>query len=103
LALAGGGAIFLRDPHGLVGEDQLNGGMFTAMSPAHWALMRPMLLENERLFGLSIERLLRVEGEQREPEDVYRAIIPVKTKALQPEEAYVRQKNTPLMLTRLLI
>jgi glutamate synthase domain-containing protein 3 len=88
-SLASGGAIFVRDPRGKVGEDQLNGGEFAAFRPAHWELIRPLLEENERLFGIPVDWLLRVDGRQAGPEEVYRVIAPGRTKALQPEEAWV--------------
>ncbi len=88
-SLASGGAIFIRDPRRTVGEDQLNGGQFVAFEPGHWELILPLLKENERLFGIPVERLLRVDGEPRPPEAVYRAIYPGGHKALQPEEAWV--------------
>ncbi|MFP3852955.1 MAG: glutamate synthase [Anaerolineales bacterium] len=88
-SLASGGAIFLRDPYRKVGEDQLNGGGFTALRPEHWSLIEPMLVENERLFGIPLAWLLTVDGVRRRPEEVYRAIVPVREKALQPEEAWV--------------
>ncbi len=88
-SLASGGAIFVRDPRRNVGEDQLNGGAFVAFSKRHWALIEPVLAENEALFGLSVASLLTVDGERRPPSDVYRAIVPMQQKALMPEEAWV--------------
>jgi glutamate synthase domain-containing protein 3 len=73
-SLASGGAIYLRDPRGRVGEDQLNGGRFAPLSEADWVLVRPYLAENERLFGVSIPALLTVDGEERSPADVYRKV-----------------------------
>ncbi len=73
-SLASGGAIYLRDPHGLVDEDQLNGGQFAPLSPADWQLIEPYLGENERLFGIALEDLLRVEGQVLPPEKVYRKV-----------------------------
>ncbi len=73
-SLASGGAIYLRDPHGQVDPDQLNGGRFAALTPEDWALIRPYLEENERQFGISIPALLRVDGEVREPAEVYRKV-----------------------------
>ncbi len=70
-SLASGGAIYLRDPHGKVGGDQLNGGRFAPLSEADWALIRPYLEENERLFGISVPALLTVDSESRSPADVY--------------------------------
>ena len=88
-SLASGGALFLRDPHGRVGVDQLNGGVFATFNSDHWELIRPLLRENERLFGILISRLLEVEGQPRRPEEVYRVVLPAGHTALQPEEAWV--------------
>ncbi len=82
--------IFLRDPNRTVGVDQLNGGKFSEMSPDHWELVRPLLEENERLFGISVSHLLTYKGEAAAPEFVYRLIIPAANEALQPEQAWVR-------------
>lgn len=73
-SLASGGAIYLRDPHCKVDEEQLNGGTFTELSPADWALIEPYLRENERLFGISVETLLTVDGALRPPQEVYRKV-----------------------------
>ncbi len=76
-SLASGGAIFIRDPFGLVNEEQLNGGEIAAMETKDWDLIFPYLRENERLFGISIEQnLLTVEGEVRDPLAVYRKVRP---------------------------
>ncbi len=89
-SLASGGAIFVRDPYGRLGEDQLNGGEFVPFEARHWELVRPLLEENERLFGIPVARLLQVDGTTAPPERVYRAIVPAGHEALQPEEAWVR-------------
>ncbi len=89
-SLASGGALFVRDPYRKLGEDQLNGGEFARFEARHWALIRPLLEENERLFGIPISRLLQVDGKSMPPERVYRAILPARHEALQPEEAWVR-------------
>jgi glutamate synthase domain-containing protein 1 len=73
-SLASGGAIYLRDPHRAVDPDQLNGGRFTKLSEADWALIRPYLEENERLFGIRVDDLLTVDGLERAPSDVYRKV-----------------------------
>jgi hypothetical protein len=73
-SLASGGAIYLRDPHGMVSADQLNGGRFAALSEADWALIRPYLEENERLFGIGVAELLAVDGRERAPADIYRKV-----------------------------
>jgi hypothetical protein len=44
-------------------------------------LIEPYLQENEKLFGITIERLLTVDGEKKAPKDVYRKIRPKKTGA----------------------
>jgi len=90
-SLASGGAIYVRDPHGRVGGDQLNGGAFVPFEAADWALIRPYLEENERLFGIPVSRLLEVDGAPRPPERVYRKIAPSGHEALAPEEAWVRE------------
>jgi glutamate synthase domain-containing protein 1/glutamate synthase domain-containing protein 3 len=90
-SLASGGAIYARDPHRRLTEDQLNGGAFTALAKEDWELFRPLLEENERLFGIPLRRLLTVDGEERRPEAVYRKIAPTGHKALQPEEAWIHK------------
>jgi len=76
-SLASGGAIYIRDPGGRVGEDQLNGGEFEPVTEGDWDLIRPYLEENERLFGVRLEDLLAVRGQRRPPERVYRKIGPI--------------------------
>lgn len=74
-SLASGGAIYVRDPKKLVGEDQLNGGRISRLSQADWDLILPYLKENERLFGIPVEDfLLKIDGVRRAPEEVYRKI-----------------------------
>jgi glutamate synthase domain-containing protein 3 len=74
-SLASGGAIFARDPHRRLLEDQLNGGEFAEFTEADWKLILPYLEENERLFGISIEKdILTVDGKQRKPLEVYRRV-----------------------------
>lgn len=81
-SLASGGAIYVRDPHYLVGEDQLNGGRFAPFTPADWELILPYLQENERLFGISVEELLTAGGIEREPWEVYRRVEAVELAVL---------------------
>jgi glutamate synthase domain-containing protein 1/glutamate synthase domain-containing protein 3 len=89
-SLASGGAIFIRDPHSTVSEEQLNGGGFADVEDRDWDLIRPLLEENERLFGIPVQRLLQLDGKSLRPRDVYRKIFPRAVQALQPEEAWVR-------------
>jgi glutamate synthase domain-containing protein 3 len=89
-SLASGGAIYIRDPHGKVTEDQLNGGEFSPLEERDWAAIHPFLEENERLFGIPVARLLEVEGKPALPAQVYRKIRPHAISALQPEEAWVK-------------
>ena len=82
-SLASGGAIYVRDPHHRIVDEQLNGGELVPMSKEDWELILPYLEENERLFGISInEHLLMSGGKQRRPEDVYRKVRPVKLAVL---------------------
>jgi hypothetical protein len=79
LSLASGGAIYIRDPHRTLVEEQLNGGVYRPLSAADWRLIRPFLEENERLFGIRIDRdLLTVDGVLRPPHAVYRKVMPSK-------------------------
>jgi len=76
-SLASGGAIYIRDPFKSVDEQQLNGGEIVALEEKDWDLILPVLKENERLFGISVEEdLLAVEGEQRNSLEVYRKVRP---------------------------
>jgi glutamate synthase domain-containing protein 1/glutamate synthase domain-containing protein 3 len=82
-SLASGGAIYVRDPHRRVVDEQLNGGELVPMAKEDWELILPYLEENERLFGISTrEHLLKVDGQFKPPEDVYRKVRPVKLAVL---------------------
>ncbi len=85
-SLASGGAIFVRDPKNTLVEQQLNGGQFAKLTDEDWDLILPYLEENERLFGIGIEQLLTVDGEQREPAEVYCKVIPGNIAAIASEE-----------------
>jgi len=82
-SLASGGAIYVRDPHRLMAEDQLNGGKFAPFTAADWALISPYLQENEQLFGIRVETLLTVSGKLERPEKVYRKVAAVRLEALR--------------------
>ncbi len=88
-SLASGGAIYVRDPHQRVSTDQLNGGDFAPFTSADWAVVEPLLKQNEREFGIPVTRLLEVDGQPRRPGEVYRRIQPAKVKALQAEEMWI--------------
>lgn len=89
-SLASGGAIYVRDPRGKISEEQLNGGGIVELEERDWELIKPLLRENERLFGISVQRLLQVNGELLPHRRVYRKIFPRAVQALQAEEAWVR-------------
>jgi glutamate synthase domain-containing protein 1 len=92
-SLASGGAVYLRDPFQRVDEDQLNGGVFRPLSRADWELIQPYLKENERLFEIGVDELLRVDGEQREPEEVYRKVVVGNAGVLKDGAAFKEAEN----------
>jgi len=73
-SLASGGAIYLRDPEHKTVKDQLNGGHFLPMTDADWALIKPYLVENQKLFGVKVDDLLTHQGKKLEPTAVYRKV-----------------------------
>jgi len=77
-SLASGGAIYVRDPHKLLDNEQLNGGAYYELADADWKLIKPFLDENERLFDIPISRLLTVDGQLMEPNQVYRKVAPAR-------------------------
>ncbi len=82
-SLASGGAIYIRDPHRRLVAEQLNGGTFSTVTPVDWELILPYLQENERLFGISVDDdLLTVNGIQKQPQEVYRKVRPMKSSAI---------------------
>ncbi len=86
-SLASGGAIYVRDPHNKLVEEQLNGGEFVPFTQDEWNLILPYLKENERLFDISIEKdLLTVKGKAKEPQEVYRTVRAVKLDVLTEVE-----------------
>ncbi len=90
-SLASGGAIYVRDPYGTVGEDQLNGGEIVPLGEGDWQAMLPCLEKNARWFGIPVARLLEVDGRPRPPREVYRKVQPSRHRALLPEEAWVKR------------
>jgi glutamate synthase domain-containing protein 1/glutamate synthase domain-containing protein 3 len=85
-SLASGGAIYVRDPHRKLVDEQLNGGEFAEITDADWKLIRPYLEENEKLFDITVDRLLTVAGNKKSPQAVYRKIMPIKAVALSKED-----------------
>jgi glutamate synthase domain-containing protein 3 len=86
-SLASGGAIYVRDPHKRLVEEQLNGGEFAALADEDWELILPYLKNNERLFDIRIDRdLLTVDGKLRKPSEVYRKVKAVKLAVLTKVE-----------------
>jgi hypothetical protein len=85
-SLASGGAIFVRDPEQTLVEQQLNGGQFAKLTRADWELILPFLEENQKLFGITIDQLLTVNGKKLKPSRVYRKVVPGNIKAIASEE-----------------
>ena len=82
-SLASGGAIYIRDIYGKVSEDQLNGGQFVDFNESDWAVIKPYLEENEKLFNIPISRLLQRDGHPCPPEQIYRKIRPASMRELR--------------------
>ncbi len=76
LSLASGGAVYIRDPKGLVKKNQLHGGEIRDITAEDWEVMQELLLENERLFGISVKNLLKVNGFSKKPDEVYKKVCP---------------------------
>jgi glutamate synthase domain-containing protein 1/glutamate synthase domain-containing protein 3 len=85
-SLASGGAIFVRDPHRQLIDEQLNGAEFADLTDADWELILPYLQENQTHFGIDIGRdLLTVDRVLKEPAEVYRKVQPARVAALARE------------------
>ena len=86
-SLASGGAIYIRDPYHKIVDQQLNGGILDFITLADWELILPYLKENQRLFGISVEKdLLTVGGHILDPGRVYRKVRAVKSSILAGSE-----------------
>jgi glutamate synthase domain-containing protein 3 len=92
-SLASGGAIYIRDPRGLISTEQLNGGEFTDMTQEDWDLICPLLEENHAHFNIPLERLLSHQSKTLDFRQIYRKIRPAHTRVLQEEEAWVKRKD----------
>jgi glutamate synthase domain-containing protein 3 len=85
-SLASGGAIYVRDPHHMIDDQQLNGGEVVNLEKKDWDLILPYLKENERLFGISIEKdLLVVDGVSKSPLEIYRKVRPIQAVDLEKD------------------
>jgi len=93
-SLASGGAIYVRDPHGKVVEEQLNGGEIVTLSEADWELILPYLKENERLFGISVKDLLTIDGEKKSFKEVYRKVQPLRLTVLSGSKVNNSKEKT---------
>jgi FMN-dependent NADH-azoreductase len=67
-------------------DEQLNGGEFAEITEADWNLIEPYLKANENLFGITIDRLLNVDGSKKIPQAVYRKIRPQKASTVKKED-----------------
>jgi hypothetical protein len=86
LSLASGGAIYVRDPHQTLVNEQLNLGAFRPLGADDWKLILPYLEENQRLFGIRInEDLLTVDGVLSQPVEVYRKVMPRKDAEIEAD------------------
>ncbi|MEE9436497.1 MAG: hypothetical protein V3V37_07405 [Candidatus Adiutricales bacterium] len=86
-SLASGGAIYIRDPENKIVDEQLNGGILDYITLADWELILPNLRENERLFGISVEKdLLTIDGHVLDPARVYRKVKAVRSTVLAGSE-----------------
>lgn len=81
-SLASGGAIYLRDPTKIVGLDQLNGGQIATVQRTDWEVILRYLKENEKLFGIEVENLLKIGDRVAPPSTVYRKVEAIPLKAL---------------------
>ncbi len=90
-SLASGGAIYVRDPRRRLVDEQLNGGEFVEITGDDWALIQPYLEENERLFGITIDRLLTIDGKTLTPEEMYRKIRPMHAAAPKENDGLSEQ------------
>ncbi len=81
-SLATGGALYIRDPNRTIESRQLNGSRIVSFTDRDWAIMLPVLEENQKLFGISIDDLLTIEGSLKKPQEVYRKIEPIANSCL---------------------
>jgi len=83
-SLASGGAGYLNDPYRTVGAEQLNGAEFVDLILQDWQIIEPYLKENERLFGIKIERdLLTIDGARKSPLEIFRKVTAKSRKKIE--------------------
>ena len=77
-SLASGGAIYIRDPYNKLEENQLHGGKYVMLTKDDWDLILPYLKNNEKLFNITLEFLLTIDGEKKSYNEIYKKVIPTK-------------------------
>jgi len=77
-SLASGGAIYIRDPYNKLEENQLRGGKYVMLTKDGWDLILPYLKNNEKLFNITLEFLLTIDGEKKSYNEIYKKVIPTK-------------------------
>ena len=55
--------------------------------------LKQRMMADMKLSGITLDRLLTVEGERKEPFEVYRKIQPTKHGAFTPEEAWFEDED----------
>lgn len=79
LSLASGGAIYVRDPRGLVRDDQLNGGRIVEPAEHDERILESFLKENERVLGIRVREDLLKDGDRALTwRQAYRKVEPVR-------------------------
>jgi glutamate synthase domain-containing protein 3 len=91
-SLGSGGAVYLRDPARVITEEQLNGGKLSELEQRDWELILPFLKENEGLFHIPVSRLLEYKQQTLDFRQAYRKVSPAPIRALNQEEAWVKER-----------
>jgi hypothetical protein len=76
-SLASGGAGYVADPYRTMDQTQLNGAEFLPFTCSDWEVLKPHLQENARLFGLTAELVMNVDGRWVSPGELYRKVARV--------------------------
>jgi hypothetical protein len=72
-SLASGGAVYVRDPHGRVSEDQLNGGAF-GKSPLPIGPSSSRISVKTKTYSASVSMISSSERPKLAPRQIYRKI-----------------------------